>query len=313
MIRLQSRLTGYDLRMFSGLHQLVRKTPWLGRTILKAIPDVKWNINVEPIGRMAIRLRQHRLFWLRPHLQDDRYMFGALQRLVHKGDVVYDLGANIGLYSRFFVQCCGAAQVYAFEPMANNRQLLAENIAIGGCSSQATVLPYAVGNVDGTLEFQVDDLTSNSGTLDVVTGGRASQSRAQYGLPPRTVFVHGVRLDTLVQTGQIPVPNVIKLDIEGAEALALEGAQELLSRQISRIALELHGSDATKNVLKLLWQHGYHCFGRLLKDGVRKHTRVVEEDLHVITGRYSLYQLFASPDPGELIAPIQEYPQGTQV
>ncbi len=296
--------------MFSSFHKLVRNTPWLGRAVLRAIPDVKWNIKIEPIGKMAIRLRQHRLFWLRPPLLDDSYMFGALQRLVHKGDVVYDLGANIGLYSRFLAQCCVAARVYAFEPMAENRQLFEENIALGGCSSQITVLPYAVGNVDGTLDFQVDDLTSNSGTLDVVTGGRASQSRAQYGLPPRTVKVPTFRLDTLVQTGQIPVPNVIKIDIEGAEALALEGAGELLSRRVCRIALELHGADVARKVLKVLWRYGYHCYGLLLRDGERKHKRIGEEDLEAITQKYSLYRLLASPDPDELEAPIEDYPGG---
>ena len=293
--------------MLTGIHRLVRKTPWLGRTVLRSIPDVKLRINIEPIGKMAIRLRQHRLYWLRPPLRDDRYMFGALQRLVRKGDIVYDLGANIGLYCRFFVQSCGAAHIYAFEPWVQNRNILAENLEIGKCSSKVSILPYAVGNVDSTLEFQIDDLTSNSGTLDVVAGGRASQSRAQYGLAPRTVSVPAVRLDSLVQKGETPIPNVIKIDIEGAEALALEGAGQLLSRRICRLAMELHGVEVTKRVLNILWEHDYHCYGLLLKDGERKHSHINKEDLRYINDPYSLHRLIASPDRDELATPIEEF------
>jgi FkbM family methyltransferase len=293
--------------MLSTLHRMIRTTPWLGRVVLRSIPDVKLRIKVEPIGRMAILLRQHRLFWLRPLLRDDRYNFGALQRLVRKGDVVFDLGANIGLYSRFLAQCCGASHVYAFEPSPANLELLAENLKIGGCSSRVTVLPYAVGNADGTLEFQIDDLTSNSGTLDVVTGGAASQSRAQYGLPPRTVSVQAVRLDTMLQRGETPLPRVIKVDIEGAEALALDGARELMKQHFCRFLFELHGHDAAKAVLKLLWEHEYHCFGPLIKGGEMKHVRILEEDIQFITDRYSLFRLVASPDPDELAAPIEEF------
>jgi hypothetical protein len=64
-----------------------------------------------------------------------------------------------------------------------------KTLFVAGVRQRVEVISYAVGNEDGTAEFQVDDLTSNSGTLDVVTGGKPSASRVQYGLPPRTVRV----------------------------------------------------------------------------------------------------------------------------
>lgn len=293
--------------MFSSLHHRVRTTPWLGRVVLKSIPDLKWHVEVEPIGKMAIRLRQHRMFWLRAPLSLERFMLGGLQRLVRKGDVVYDIGANIGLYSRFIVQQFGASRVCAFEPMENNRLLLAENVKIAGCDSRVSIFQCAVGNEDGTVEFQIDDLTSNSGSLDAVTGGKASPSRAQYGLPPRTVRVKVARLDTLVEAESLPMPDVIKLDVEGAEAMALEGASSLLSSHGPRLAIELHGPEVARRVVEFLWSIGYHSFGPLIKDDASTYQEVIPEKLKVVTGKYSLHYLLASKNRDDLLPPLEEF------
>jgi FkbM family methyltransferase len=234
-------------------------------------------------------------------------MLGALQRLVREGDVVYDVGANIGLYSRFLVQCFGASKVYAFEPMEGNQELLAKNLELGGCASRVSVIPLAIGNEDGTCEFQVDDLTSNTGSLDVVTGGKASESRAQYGLPPQTVRVPVGRLDSLAELKGIPKPDVIKLDVEGAEALALEGAEILLSQRVCRLVIELHGAEVARKVLRQLWNHGYYCFGLLAKDGRKIYSPLLEHDLEYVQDKYSLHHVLASPNAEELSAPIDEF------
>lgn len=254
---------------------------------------------------MAIRLRQHRMYWLRPPLVFEGFMLGALQRFIRKDDVVYDIGANIGLYSRFMVQRFGASHVYAFEPMENNRSLLAENLTIAGCASRVNIVPCAVGDEDGTCDFQIDDLTSNSGTLDAVTHGTASQSRAQYGLPPATVRLRVARLDTLVETHELPKPDVIKMDVEGAEALALEGAKSVLLNYQPRLVIELHGAEVAQQVLKILWSVGYRCFG-YLNDG-NVYGEFTPDDLNRITGLYTVHYLVASHDPSDVVQPIEKF------
>ena len=54
------------------------------------------------IGLFRIRARRNRSFWLRDPLAQERFPLAALRALVRPGDVVYDVGANIGLYTRFF-------------------------------------------------------------------------------------------------------------------------------------------------------------------------------------------------------------------
>jgi len=293
--------------MLSYIHQVVRTTPWLGRLALKAIPDLKFQVNVEPVGKVAIRLRQHRMYWLRPPLVGEGFMLGTLQRLLREGDTVYDIGANVGLYSRFLVQYFRASHVYAFEPMESNRSLLAENLKIAGCTTQVTIVPSAIGDQDGTCDFQVDSLTSNSGTLDAVTHGGPSQSHRQYGLPPVTERVSVSRLDTLVETKGFPKPDMIKLDVEGAEALALDGARHVLSLHKPRLVIELHGAKYARDVLQILWEHGYYCFGYLEVNGKSAYKKLTPADLECITAPYSLHFIAASATEADLLQPIEDF------
>lgn len=294
-------------KILNSINHQIRTTPWLGRLALRSIPDLQWQVNVHPIGDMAIRLRQNRSFWLRDALIHEGFMLGALQRLIRPGDVVFDVGANIGLYSRFMIQEFKASLVYAFEPMETNRRLISRNLALGCCEDRVTVVSFAVGDQDGDAPFQVDDVSSASGTLDAVTHGAASQARRQYGLSPRTTTVKACRLDTLISRDHFPVPRVVKIDVEGAEAIALRGALELLRKYQPRLVIELHGAVVTKEVLQALWRCSYHCFGYLQNNGRSVYQEVTSADLPFVTDIYSLHHLMAAVEADDLVAPVEHY------
>jgi FkbM family methyltransferase len=221
--------------------------------------------------------------------------------------VAYDIGANIGLYCRFMVQVFKASHVYAFEPMIDNCSMITENLKIAGCTAQVTVIPCAVGDQEGTCDFQADRITSNSGALDAVKHGKASAAHSQYGLPAAVTRVTTSRLDTLLQEGSIRKPDLIKLDVEGAEAIALEGARHLLSRHQPRLVIELHGTEVARSVLETLWELDYHCFGYLEVKGVSTYKELTPADLEFLTELYSLHYLVASTQPEDLAQPIKEF------
>ena len=91
-----------------------------------------------------------------------------------------------------------------------------------------------MADYDGTEEFQIDDISSASGTLNVVTPGGSSEARRQYGLPPITETVTVARLDTMVEGGFLNTPNVIKVDVEGTEESVLRGAARELWKNMVR-------------------------------------------------------------------------------
>ena len=284
----------------------LRTRPLLGRWALRMIPDVPWVLRVEGIGDFRVRLRRNRSLWLRKPLESESFPFAMLRRFVRPGDVVYDCGANLGLYDRFLVSTLNAGRVVAFEPSEENRRFLAANLALGGIADQVTVLPLALADEDGMAEFQVDDVQTTSGTLSKVTGGAPSEGRRNLRLAPLTEKVLCRRLDTVAREERLPLPDAIKIDVEGAEALLLRGAAGILSERGPRLIVELHGAAVAREVLELLHAHGYACAGK-----VREHLhptgygRIDPSMLPRVQGLYDVHFIAASRDPADLPADWQ--------
>src|SRR5262245_21361662 len=119
----------------------LRRHKLLSWITLNCVPDWHWKIQIPNIGRVRIRLSRNRSLWIRHPFTHEWYPLSALKALVHSTDVVWDVGANIGVYSRVFVQCLNAKHVYAFEPMSENLPELRYNLTLGGVENRVTILP----------------------------------------------------------------------------------------------------------------------------------------------------------------------------
>ena len=279
----------------------LRTRPVLGRWALRAIPDIRWTLPVEGIGPFRLRLRRNRSLWLRTPLESESFPFAMLRHLVRPGDVVYDVGANVGLYARYLVSTLQAGRVVSFEPVADNRALLAENLRLGGIEDRVTVMPMALADEDGEAEFQLDDMQSASGTLSKVTGGEACVGRQSLGLGPLATRVPVRRLDTLIAESGLPLPAVIKIDVEGAEGLLLRGAADLLRRHGPHLLVELHGVGCIRDVLGLLDGMGYACAGKVSpRFAAGGYGRVDASLLPRIEDMYDIHFLVATRDPADL-------------
>ena len=190
----------------------------------------------------------------------ERFPFAALERITAPGSVVFDVGANIGLYTRFLHSLGSPTQIVAFEPWLENVAILHENLQLAGIRESTIVVPAALGDRDGTVAFQVDDIQSTSGTLESVTDGAPAEGRRNLGLPARSQDVPCHRLDTLLANADLPAPDVLKLDVEGAEGHVLRGAHDTLRRDRPFLLIELHGVSAVREVVGLLEAADYVSF-----------------------------------------------------
>jgi FkbM family methyltransferase len=242
-------------------------------------------------------------------LANEAFPLAALRALIRPGDVVYDVGANIGLYTRVCITCFQAGHVVAFEPMTDNRRQLSRNIELGACGDKVTVLPCALADVDAVQEIQIDDMSSATASLASVTANQASQGRKQYGLPPVTEQVACRRLDSVLAERNVPAPNVIKVDIEGAEDLFFAGALECLARWAPRLVVELHGAEKARAVFDRLASHGYACAGRVGPHlDPTGYCRLDSEIIGRACGDYDVHYLVATKDAADLPTVIEPFP-----
>lgn len=158
------------------------------------------------------------------------------------GDVVYDLGANVGFYSLLASVLVGPhGHVFSFEPVPRNLGFLRRHLELNSVKN-CTILDVAVARSNGTAAFDFG-VNSHSGHL-----GKGSTD----GTVVRTV-----NLDSLVASGEIKPPNLIKCDVEGAEFDALTGATQTLSQYHPSILLALHGREVADKCRALLASLGY--------------------------------------------------------
>ena len=147
----------------------------------------------------------------------------------HAGDLVYDLGANIGVVTIALARRVGpTGHVVSFEPDPGNAAILRQNITAAGLTN-VTIVEAAVAGENGTAQFVAD------GSI----GSGLESARAESllpGSPDRTVTVPVITLPTAF--AEHGMPSWIKMDIEGAEVAALEAARDVLATGHPMLAIE---------------------------------------------------------------------------
>lgn len=170
--------------------------------------------------------------WLGTYEREAQRLFAEH---IQPGDVVYDVGANVGFFTLLAAKL--AKEVYAFEPLPRNLEFLREHVRLNDAWN-VHVLPLAISDRAGTARFA------------------AAENPAMGGLSDRGgVAVETATLDALRAT--LPAPSFIKMDIEGGEYAALSGAMTLLGQDAPKILLSAHGYEQHRRCSELLQAAGY--------------------------------------------------------
>jgi FkbM family methyltransferase len=179
----------------------------------------------------------------------------ALALDIREGDVVWDVGANVGVYALQFSDWVGSAgRVFAFEPNPRNVARLMLN-----CGVRPNIDIRAVGLSSETLHGDMVDGEDDLGALSHIV----APSDASGGNRFEVVLHKG---DALVQSGTVPVPNVIKIDVEGHEIAVLSGLKlTLADPRLRSVFLEVHfaileqngQADAPQKIEQKLREYGF--------------------------------------------------------
>lgn len=205
-----------------------------------------------PVEFGSVRLLvtpESQLKYLRPGRAGfDEALLSWVAEYIRPDETVWDIGANCGVFT--FAAAGRGAHVYAVEPDPLLANLLLRSRAIPtNFGLRVEVLAAAAAETDGIAQ------------LSIASGGRASNSlshiaepRNDFGERRFDVWVPTIRLDALLD--RFSAPSLIKLDVEGAEAVALAGAEKILRTIRPRWLFEC-GAEEADSIGALFHRHNY--------------------------------------------------------
>ncbi|HEY60260.1 MAG TPA: FkbM family methyltransferase [Anaerolineae bacterium] len=198
---------------------------------------------------LLLDLQKEKDYWLGTYELD---LQAAAHKYCQPGMVVYDVGANIGYISLIFARLVGeSGQVFAFESLPKNVGRLKKNIALNHMEKRVIIIPAAVVDRSGETSF----LVHASGAM-----GKAQASAGRAEVYKQTISVPCVSLDDFIFKQEHSAPNLVKMDIEGGEVLAIEGMQRVLIEKRPTFFIELHGQEAVRIICEYLIKVNYKFF-----------------------------------------------------
>lgn len=229
---------------FKPLARLIR------RGLNKAAPTGLTEVKVAAGGlagyTILLDMQIDKDYWLGTYEPD---LQAALPELIPAGAVVYDVGANIGYVSLLLAKAAGEiGKVFAFEALPSNAEQVRHNVHANGKDDQITVVAKAVTQAAGPVKFFVHA----SGGMGKAAGsaGREEPYQAE-------ITVEGISLDEFCYGQGNPPPQVVKMDIEGGEVMALPGMKRMLAEARPLMLMELHGPESSRVAWKTLTDAGY--------------------------------------------------------
>jgi len=159
-----------------------------------------------------------------------------INNFVAEGDVFYDVGANVGVFSLYAAKHKNA-KVIAFEPSADNYAWLNRNIFLNDLSENITAFNIALHDANKASVLNLSAFMPGKAGhgFDVTNAG---SDYAAY-TPQFKQGVLGLRMDEFIKTYDMPFPNHVKIDVDGNDPLVLNGMDDILAdARLRSIAIE---------------------------------------------------------------------------
>jgi len=174
----------------------------------------------------------------------DEFFIHYLNGLNIKGGAVYEIGAHIGYHAMNFAELIGTTgEVFAFEPNPFNIErmeiILSRNIDL---KERIKIIPYALSEKNGETIFnfstQIDNGTSSGSYLNGAHTPFRERDYEKIGF--KKMHVKTFSLDKLITESKLREPSLLKIDVEGAEHLVLNGALNTIRKTKPIVLMEVH-------------------------------------------------------------------------
>ncbi len=237
------------------LRQLVKPfSPKLPKSVICRIPVV---------GTVSLRLPNSKRLYLRTDGNDgiaEMLYWGGLyayegdtirlfMRLLRYSNIVFDIGASIGIYALIAAICNPTIKVYAFEPAPRSFDCLKKNVEINKLNN-LYIDSSAITNYDGIATFYI---TPHDIPID-------SSLRQDHREVHKKISVRALTIDSFVKTNNIQKIDLMKMDTEATEYKVLEGAKNVLKKDEPIIICEVLQRETVKFLNSVLGNYQYKYF-----------------------------------------------------
>ena len=197
----------------------------------------------------------HKGYWFHGKKREKRTM-ELFPKFIGQGEIVIEAGGHIGYISHYFSNLVGdKGKVYVFEPGENNIPYMEKNIRL---LSNVTLIKKAVSDKNGIAKFFLENLTGQNNSLFREYEPRESTEQFSFTVSKKEIIeVETITLDSFCEKASL-TPNFIKLDIEGAELLAIRGAVNLIQKHRPGIMIEI--TQNWEAILTIIENEDYICF-----------------------------------------------------
>ena len=179
-----------------------------------------------------------------------------IKQNVNSGEIFYDVGANIGVYTILAASHTGrTGKVYAFEPHGANFARLIDNITVNNL--QQVIFPnnFALNDKEGFFPFHYR--SGDVGTSNSQLESRHDETRDE-NASQISELKYATTVDRLVASGKISAPHHIKIDVDGNESLILAGMSDLLSGTQRPRSIQVEMNDPHRNrIFEFMTGHQY--------------------------------------------------------
>jgi len=223
-------------------------------SILKLIPGLPKSLRFPPSGVMDLKLKNGNTIQLKTnqtcHVTSEVFWNGSssyeysdiFEKLFEKSKVFFDVGSNIGYYSIMAGRTNPSLLIYAFDPSPGPFQFLSDNVKLNQLKN---VFPFqmALSNENGSFSFQVAINPKYTYLKYNSLGGGGHLAGLRPDASPVLVTVKAQTLDNFVSENNITGLDLVKLDVEEAEHLVLEGGAETLKKLRPIVVCEVFSTE----------------------------------------------------------------------
>lgn len=173
------------------------------------------------------------------NISHEDYMIKTIIERARPDDVFWDVGACMGIHTFIVSQFLPSGNVVSFEPMPSNRGVLVDNKSINNCDN-VTVFREALADESGERDFAIrESVQPGYGRHSFVTGDYDSVKKISVDVETGDGL--------LAKNADIPRPNIIKVDVEGAGPLVMKGLKHILeSDECHTVVFETHRPNDTQ-------------------------------------------------------------------